>query len=169
MILDFSLTEVMRLSNIKRWGIIEMSREQSVAEHSYNVAMISMAIYKNLEFDSPINESQLICWALYHDLPELYTGDIPTPVKKYLDLDSFDNEVLPLYAGIKQLHRDSVIDQIVKAADYIEAIQFAEKFCVDSRGPEIIRDIQKNMTIFLSSKCDVLVAAAVEKVLDEQA
>lgn len=168
MILDFELSEVMKLSNIKRWGIVEMSREQSVAEHSYNVAILSVAINNQIpenERDTKIDV--LLEWALYHDLPEIMTGDIPTTIKKFIDLDKFDAKVLPKYNMLKKSIWGTMEYAIVKAADYIEALQFADKFCIDSNKEKIIADIEKNAKKFLEKKQNVHVAAAMKKVLNE--
>lgn len=142
MILDFSFEQVMRLYNIKRWGIVEMSKSQSVAEHSYNVAMISMGICVAIK--EPVNEAMTL--ALVHDLPELVTGDIPTPVKAHVgnDLEHFEMAMFPKLTQ----HKISVSPmsvRIVKLADLIDAKQFALKFCVDSRKHEIISEMSKKI------------------------
>lgn len=164
-ILDWSFEEVMRLSFIKRWAIIEMSREQSVAEHSYNVAMISMMISKNMDL-SVEKKNFMVKWALFHDLPELLTGDIPTPAKNYIDLDKLDREKFGKYYNIKGFMEDTFPQRIVKAADYIDAIQFAKKFCVDSRKDEVILDIEENMWNFLNLKGNERIRESVERNFD---
>lgn len=161
--LDFSFEEVMRLSNIQRWGIIEMSRSQSVAEHSYNVTMISDQIIENIVEDHPYYENfrrSAIMWALHHDLPELCTGDIPTPVKQHVALDEFDENNFPVYCKFKRYLPEEV-RAIVKAADLIDALQFAEKFCVDSRKEAIIADMSKNLAAHLRKQENILVFQAV--------
>jgi 5'-deoxynucleotidase YfbR-like HD superfamily hydrolase len=164
MILDFSVREIMRLSNIKRWGIVEMARSQSVAEHSYNVAMISLAIASEIEVPwAEVSRSEILYWALLHDVPEVVTGDIPTSLKGYLDVESMERELCPKYKSFEDSIKGTLAKTVVKAADYIEALQFAEKFCVDSRKNEIIYDIQSNMVSFLDKKENIRVALAVEK------
>ena len=148
MILDFSFEEVMRLSNLKRWGIVEMSRTQSVAEHSYNVAMIAAYIVDRLpsEIKPAGLRENVINWSLIHDLPELVTGDIPTPIKALIktSLDGAEKDLFPRISSYK----DSLCElsrAICKTADYIDAIQFANRFCVDSRKEEIIDEMKENL------------------------
>lgn len=153
MILDFTFEQVMRLSNLKRWGIVEMSREQSVAEHSYNVAMISAYIVDQLP--NEVKTAQLreivINWSLVHDLPELVTGDIPTPIKELIrtSLDGAEEDLFPQLMNYKKGH-SSLAMAVCKAADLMDAIQYARKFCVDSRKVEIISE----MVFFLDELAD---------------
>ena len=56
------------------------------------------------------------------------------------------------------------IKDIAKAADYIEALQWAEKFCIDSRKDEIMEDIKKNLDKFLKQCSNIHVADAMGKI-----
>jgi len=140
-ILDFSFQQMMRLSNIKRWGIVEMSRPQSVAEHSYNVAIIASAICDRIDL-SPEYKNAVVNWALTHDLPEVVTGDVPSPLKRFspITFNDLESEMFPLYRASKEKHQ-GMAAMIVKVADYIDAIQFAQKFCVDTRKDGIISEM----------------------------
>ena len=167
-ILDFDFDDVMRLSSVKRWAIVEMSREQSVAEHSYNVAMIVMMLVNEMENEEDVEVPELftsLFWSLVHDLPELLTGDIPTPAKKHMDLHKLDQENFPIYWEVKRRTMVTLTATIVKAADCIDALQFAKKFCVDSRREEIIKDIEDNLYAMLDKKGDVRVSQAVDRLL----
>jgi len=109
----------MRASIIPRWAIIRMSRTQSVAEHSFNVAMITRAILSNFIMET-MDDNEIIVAALDHDWKEeIYTGDIPSPAK-------VDHEQ-PVGTGNK----------VIKLADMIEAYVFAEAHCVDSAAVTI--------------------------------
>lgn len=149
MILDFSFQDVMNLSNIKRWGIIDMSREQSVAEHSYNVTMISLYIIGNMDFEDPdgILEYMTINWALVHDLPEIASGDIPTPMKAFLkdSIDQMEKEKYLNWYEFKETVNGSLSQKIVKIADFVDAIQFAEKYCIDLRKDKIVGEMLDKM------------------------
>ncbi len=56
---------------------------ENIAEHSLQVAMIAhmMALIENKLTGSDIDASAAAVVALYHDAPEVFTGDLPTPVK----------------------------------------------------------------------------------------
>lgn len=149
-ILDFNVSEALRLSNIKRWGIIEMSREQSVAEHSYNVSLISLCVVNHIkggqwEHDSEIRNlrADTLEWAVVHDLPEVVTGDIPTPMKDHISMDY--SQIFPIYSQMYSELFTSTAMVIVRLADLIDARQFAQKFCVDSRKEEIVSEISNKI------------------------
>ena len=101
MIFDFNLATQLRLSAVKRWGIVEMSRQQSVAEHSYNVALIALNLvgasvgHKGF---SKEDESLLLTLCLVHDMPEVFSGDIPSTIKGAFkeELDDWDFTLMPM-------------------------------------------------------------------------
>lgn len=148
--LDFSFNEHMRLSSVKRWGIIEMSRAQSVAEHSYNVAAISLAIINAIA--DGIEDSGMALqpitlltleWALLHDLTELVTGDLPTPVKVHLReaVEEMEDKHYPRYANFRKKVHGTIAEDVVKAADFMDAIQFAKRFCIDLKREQILNEM----------------------------
>lgn len=76
---------VMRIQSVKRWHMIDTTRQQTLAEHSANVALLAMMIAIQCKGSGLFNEPPLIAAAaLVHDIPESFTGDIPTHTKKYL-------------------------------------------------------------------------------------
>lgn len=147
MILDFSFRQVMKLSTIKRWGVVDMSKEQSVAEHSYNVAMISLMIVNQLPGPphAGLKES-VLSWALAHDLPEQMTSDIPTPVKLELvdAISGMESRMFPLLAHLKS-DTSLLAKTIVKMADIIDAIQFIDRFCIDRDKSSLIMEMTERL------------------------
>lgn len=103
----FGIIPALRASLIRRWAIIDMAREQSVAEHSFNVAMIARKIAETMGFsEEAVNK--IMVRALDHDWPEeIYTGDVPSPCK--------------------ERHSDINTEDIVKVADMIESLRFFKK------------------------------------------
>src|SRR5947209_4790213 len=60
---------------------------ENVAEHSFNVALITHAlctIARSL-FGKEVDTNRAVTLALFHDVTEVVTGDIPTPVKHHDD------------------------------------------------------------------------------------
>ena len=72
-----------RLRWIKRWGLKRNSEPENVMEHSWEVATIAhaLALIKNRYFDGNVDPQKIATAALYHDVSEVITGDLPTPIK----------------------------------------------------------------------------------------
>lgn len=68
---------------INRWGLKRNTIPENVMEHSWDVATIchALAIIRNRKYGGDINPYFLATAALYHDVTEVITGDMPTPIK----------------------------------------------------------------------------------------
>jgi hypothetical protein len=107
-----------------------MGKDQSVAEHSYNVVLIARVLALS---GCSMQDVQLVTsYALVHDADEWYTGDIPSPFKR--DLRAKCPEVTPHLDG--ELDVPDHVRAIVKLADCLEAIHFAREF----GGSRVMRD-----------------------------
>ncbi len=74
-----------RMKHIKRWSLMRNTWQEDIAQHSLQVAMIAhaLAIYRNERFGGGANPERAACLALYHEAPEVITGDLPTPIKYF--------------------------------------------------------------------------------------
>ncbi len=72
-----------RLRWIKRWGLKRNLEPENVMEHSWEVATIAhaLALIKNRYFNGDVDPQKIATAALYHDISEVITGDLPTPIK----------------------------------------------------------------------------------------
>lgn len=71
---------VLHQSYVQRWVVAPMYRPQSVAEHAYRVTLIARHLATELGLD--VNERNVVTgMALFHDAPEVLTGDMPGPGK----------------------------------------------------------------------------------------
>lgn len=72
-----------RLRWIKRWGLMRNAYQENVMEHSWEVATIAhaLALIKNRYFNGRLDANAVAAAALYHDVTEVMTGDLPTPIK----------------------------------------------------------------------------------------
>ncbi len=70
---------------IRRWGLMYAVQPESLSTHSLEVALCThaLAFIGNARFGKSYDADRAAAKALYHDLPEIFTGDIPTPVKYY--------------------------------------------------------------------------------------
>jgi len=74
---------VSRMRFITRWGLMHNLRSENVQEHSHMVAMLAhaLAIIDLRLCGGDCDPGLITAAALYHDAPETFTGDMPTPVK----------------------------------------------------------------------------------------
>ena len=79
----FAYLEKMRF--IKRWGLMRNTCEENIQEHSYQVATIAhaLAMIRRKVFDRPVDIEKVLVCALYHDVSEVITGDLATPIKTF--------------------------------------------------------------------------------------
>lgn len=125
--------ELRDLSYVPRWGIVRTLRPQSVSEHSYYVTMGAndIASFLGLPTDTQL---RILKMALWHDVDELLTGDIPGPHKrKIIDKPKakhFLSEAMDKIFSFRG-HRDgspntadALAISVVKIADMMDAINF---------------------------------------------
>lgn len=76
-----------RQKYIRRWGLMRNVDPENLAEHSSETAMLThaLAVIGNTFFNKNYDVGRAVVLALFHDIPEVYTGDLPTPVKYYSD------------------------------------------------------------------------------------
>lgn len=63
------------MAHTRRCHTVQTIGHQTVAEHSYHVALLCV------ELCNGVPSMELLKAALYHDLPEVHTGDIPATAK----------------------------------------------------------------------------------------
>lgn len=121
------------LSHIKRYSTIFRIRDESVAEHSFNVAAICMKLWDDYDFDLG-NALQM---AIAHDMPEIELNDVPRVIKKkypaiskvFKECEEEVLQELPRAARIACQwfnDNDSWEAQVVHLADAIQCKQYAE-------------------------------------------
>ncbi len=118
------------------------TQNENISEHSNDVAAIAhaIAVIKNLRFGGNVNAEKAAIIGLYHDMPEIITGDMPTPVKYHSETlhnaflkveDEACNSLLSMLPDdMKDFYRayffkqsgDEELWKIVKAADKISAL-----------------------------------------------
>jgi len=130
-----------RMKYISRWALMRNTRAESVHEHSFDVALLAHALAElhNRRFGGNADVSQCVLQAMYHDTPEIFTGDMPTPVKydnedirrAYQQVERLSAEKLlsMLPADLDEVYRPLLLPEanseearIVKAADKISAL-----------------------------------------------
>ena len=69
----FGLKNLLRFKGMKYWEDADWERWDSVAEHSYRMAMLAIMLEQYLE--KPVNLLKTLKMILIHDIVELVTGD----------------------------------------------------------------------------------------------
>lgn len=74
---------VSRTKYINRWALMRNTSYENLAQHSFEVSMLahSLAVIGNKRLGKVYNSERVALLGLYHDTPEIITGDMPTPIK----------------------------------------------------------------------------------------
>ena len=143
------ITDIIRTGHISRWGIVRVHRQQSIAEHMYKVAMISEIIAREVVPQWGDDKRNHLIWnALIHDLPEILSGDIPTPAKKKINAGVIDDEFWGNRKG-KPKRVDETVEHIIKVADMAEACCFLQIEGVDSKSTKIKHNLWNDMIDYI--------------------
>lgn len=137
-----------RMNYIDRWGLMRNSRTESLSEHTlataftaHLLAHIAAGIYQAED----VRPERVTVAALYHDISEIMTGDMPTPVKygsaklhdeyKKIERESAERIMAMLPGEIGGAMKGEALGddlserekKILKAADKISALQKCEE------------------------------------------
>jgi len=119
----------MRLHSVKRWHMIDTTRQQTLAEHSANVALLAMMIARTAPINFFDDANAIAGAALVHDIEEAFTGDIPTHTKRRLrGINELEAEVIHS-AFIINVNINSLI--LIKLCDLADGIRFVRLHGVD--------------------------------------
>lgn len=148
-------SDKLRLGHVKRWNIVNTTREQTVAEHSALVQLIALDVLR-LYSPNALAELQFqtMRWALWHDVPEVFIGDMPTPIKNEIEklhggvFDEIEKSVCPEYSHVLR-ETPEVSRLIVKFADMFEACNFLSENGAGPRATEVMYGIGKRISDFI--------------------
>lgn len=130
---------ISRMRNIRRWCLMRNSYDENIQEHSHMTAVLAhaLAVIRRDIFNGSADPDKCAAAALFHDVSEIITGDLPTPVK-YLNpqftgsykavekaaeeklLEMLPEELRPAYRETIS-GDDEQLQAIVKAADKLSA------------------------------------------------
>lgn len=129
-----------RMKLIRRWGLMRNTLPENDMEHTLQTAYIAhgLAVIGKVRYGRKIDPEHIAMLAMYHDVSEVITGDLPTPVKyktpdiqvAYRELEDHAKEqLLDMLPGDLRSHfapyvqPDESSDEwkIVKSADRISA------------------------------------------------
>ena len=128
-----------RMRYIQRWGLMRNTFQENIQEHSHMVAVLAhgLAMIDRELCGGDADPDRCAAAALFHDAPEILTGDLPPPIKyanddirtAYRQVEEVSARkllsMLPpeVQAGDEPLllETDTDVRQIVKAADKLSA------------------------------------------------
>lgn len=112
-------------SVVTRWSTTPCIHRQSIAEHSFYVALYTDAITHLLKWDDRLRYHALH-WALVHDMPETVTSDIPGPVKRIVTsakmLKQTEDSIFHDLGEMYFPEPTEIIKRVVKAANLIDEV-----------------------------------------------
>ncbi len=130
-----------RMKYISRWGLMRNSNKENISEHSLETAIIAhgLAVMRNKRFGGNVNPEKVALLAMFHDVSETITGDLPTPVKyfnsdisksyKQVERVALEKLLTMLPDDMRDEYRDILIPDesdetmiLVKAADKLSAL-----------------------------------------------
>ena len=98
-----------RMRYITRWGLMRNTFSENLTEHSYTTATLAhaLALIRRdvLKLEGPDPDRCAVA-ALYHDVSEILTGDLPTPVKY------FNPDIKKAYKQVEQIAGNRVLDML---------------------------------------------------------
>lgn len=125
---------------INRWGLMRNSEAENVAEHSHDVAVFAhaLAVIARKKFGRDCDPDRCAAISMLHDASEIFTGDLPTPIKyhndeltkSYKDIEHLASEKLLgfLPEDLREDYKDLLTPdetsyeyRLVKAADKLSA------------------------------------------------
>lgn len=146
---------------VQRWSLVGTDKESTVASHSFSVAMIAMEIRKRMYNKIGFSEQEVCYFALTHDIREVLTGDVPTPVKTTMREVGFDPE--RMYPEIPAEETPGTgIRHIVKAADLIDNYVFISTHGIGTRARVAAIEVGGRLTEFLAGASPDLARAAAD-------
>lgn len=131
-----------RMKYINRWSLMRNTERESLSHHSLETAAVAhaLAVIGNARLGKNYNADRVCVMGVYHDMPEIITGDMPTPVKYYNSeirrafgeieknteralTEALPEDLRPAYRGlIGSESSDAELHKLLKAADKISAL-----------------------------------------------
>ncbi|MBO5045726.1 MAG: 5'-deoxynucleotidase [Clostridia bacterium] len=118
-----------RMKFIRRWQLMRSTRDENIMEHSHSVAVLThaLATIENTVYGGHVNAEKAVLYALYHEVSEVMTGDMPTPVKY------FNKQIHGEYEKLETLAVEKIADTLPKEMKgelypYLQADKTSEEY-----------------------------------------
>lgn len=129
-----------RQKYITRWGLMRNVTPESLSEHTAETAVIAhaLAVVGNTVYGRSYDPDRVATLALFHDAAEVFTGDLPTPIKYFSkeskrDYDALEGEVLSnLLSKLPTELRDTYAELLIPTeadSESYRLVKIADKLC----------------------------------------
>lgn len=101
---------ISRMKYINRWALMRNTISENISEHSLETAFIAhaLALLRNKRFGGNVNPERCALLAMFHDVTEIITGDLPTPVKYY------NPQIRNIYGEIEENAKEQLLSYLPK-------------------------------------------------------
>lgn len=125
-----------RMKYISRWSLMHNSSNETLSEHTLQVAILTHAlcVIAHRRFGRQVDTAKAVLCALYHDAPEIITGDLPTPVKYY------NPAIRDAYREIEQTAAEKLLSMLPQD---LEDEYRASFFCEDREVLDLVKAADK--------------------------
>lgn len=109
------LAYLYRLRYIERWSLMRNVLKENVAEHTFQVALLTHALctIANVVYGRSVPTEHIVTQALFHDVTEVFTGDIPTPVKHH------NKEILHNFREIEDIAASRLLNMVPEELKHV--------------------------------------------------
>ena len=99
---------ISRMKYINRWALMRNTEQESLMQHSFEVAMLAhaLATISNERLGTSLDANKAAVIGMFHDTSEILTGDMPTPVKYY------SAEIRDAYKEVEAIATDKLVDML---------------------------------------------------------
>lgn len=134
-----------RMRHIRRWGLMVNAYPENLAEHSLQTAVFAhaLAVLRREVFGGQADPDAVAAAALFHDAPEILTGDLPTPVKY------FTPELRGAYAQAERCAADTLLSLL---PEDLRAV-YAPLFAPADQPPEVQELVHAADKLAALAKC----------------
>lgn len=116
---------------VKRYHVKRVQRTQTIAEHTFGILMLIKQV-------CPDCRKEVYNAVLHHDLPELFTGDIPAPIKRVHPelrplMERIEEDLVPLHQDIPLSIPEAILlkwaDRMELVLWCLEEVRLGNTFC----------------------------------------
>ena len=149
---------ISRMKYITRWSLMRNSVAENIQEHSHMVAVLAHAlgVIRRDVFRQPCDPDKCAAAALFHDATEIFTGDLPTPIKY------FDPEIRSAYHRVEDAAAEKLLGLLP------EELQGAYEPLLREEDPEIRKIVKAADKLAAYIKCREELAAGNSEFADAE-